>query len=232
METIDVLFYILIPVVAIATIRFRLLTFPAGVGGVVIACLLFYAFGFLGIVLMLSFFILGNAATLYRSSQKKRHVTREGPRKASQVFANAGIAAIIALYVLISNDNASILKLMMAASFAAATSDTLSSELGMLYGKNFFNILSFQNERAGLDGVVSLEGFAFGIIGSGLIAALFCFFEGWNANFFMITIAGFAGNVADSLLGALFERRGKIGNNMVNFLNTVTGAVVVFVLSA
>lgn len=231
METADILFYILVSIAGIATLRFRLLTLPAAVSGVAIAILLFSAFNFLGIVLMLAFFILGNAATLYRRSEKKGRVRDEGPRKASQVFANAGIAAVIALYVLISKESSSIFKLMMAASFASATSDTLSSELGIVYGKNSFNILSFQKERAGLDGVVSLEGFAFGILGSAFIAVLFGFFEGWNVDVLVITAAGFAGNVADSLLGALFERKGKMNNDMVNFLNTVVGVVVAIVLS-
>ena len=37
--------------------------------------------------------------------------------------------------------------------------------------------------------------------------------------------AGIFGMVVDSLLGALFERRGWIGNDSVNFISTVVAAV-------
>jgi len=49
-------------------------------------------------------------------------------------------------------------------------------------------------------------------------------------NFCLIIIAGTAGNLTDSILGAVLERRGIIGNNMVNFLNTLTAALLVIVM--
>jgi uncharacterized membrane protein len=41
-----------------------------------------------------------------------------------------------------------------------------------------------------------------------------------------LLVAGTAGNLADSVLGATLERRGVLDNNTVNFLNTLTGALV------
>jgi uncharacterized membrane protein len=41
-----------------------------------------------------------------------------------------------------------------------------------------------------------------------------------------IIAAGTAGNLSDSVMGALLERRGVIGNNAVNFLNTLIAALV------
>ena len=46
-----------------------------------------------------------------------------------------------------------------------------------------------------------------------------------------IILAGVTGNVVDSVLGASLERKGWIGNNVVNFLNTAVGAGVCWVLS-
>ena len=46
-----------------------------------------------------------------------------------------------------------------------------------------------------------------------------------------IVLAGTAGNLADSLLGALFERGGILNNNAVNFLNTLTAALLGYVLA-
>ena len=35
-----------------------------------------------------------------------------------------------------------------------------------------------------------------------------------------IIVAGFFGTLVDSLLGAVFERRGRLNNDMVNLLST------------
>jgi uncharacterized membrane protein len=45
-------------------------------------------------------------------------------------------------------------------------------------------------------------------------------------NLIWIIIAGTAGNLSDSVLGALLERKNIIGNNAVNFLNTFIAALV------
>jgi uncharacterized membrane protein len=50
------------------------------------------------------------------------------------------------------------------------------------------------------------------------------------------TLAGFLGGLfglfADSLLGATVERRGWLGNDLVNFLSTCVGALAALSISA
>ncbi|HZX59247.1 MAG TPA: DUF92 domain-containing protein, partial [Mucilaginibacter sp.] len=61
------------------------------------------------------------------------------------------------------------------------------------------------------------------IAGSAIIAFIYCLNVG--RTFWLIVLAGTIGNLADSVLGAKYERKGKIGNNTVNFLNTLIAAL-------
>jgi uncharacterized membrane protein len=59
-----------------------------------------------------------------------------------------------------------------------------------------------------------------------LIAVIYIAAYGYSALAWWIVLAGFAGNVADSLLGASLERKGFLKNDQVNFLNTLIAAMV------
>lgn len=209
------------------------LTLTASVTGVLIAVLIYFGAGFPGVVMLAAFFVLGTAVTSYKKKEKlKMRVVdvHEGKRKASQVVANAGVAAILALLNIFTEPGPLVLLAMIAGSFASATSDTFSSELGNVYGRNFYNILTLAKDERGLNGVISLEGTLFGIIGAMIIALIYTLYFGWSFIFFVIVIAGVAGNLLDSLLGALFERKGWLNNDAVNFLNTTAAALLAFLL--
>lgn len=124
-----------------------------------------------------------------------------------------------------------VFNLIIAGSLSAATADTLSSELGNIYGRRYYNILSFKKDQRGLNGVISLEGTLCGVAGSILTGIVYAVGFGWGQSFFWIVIAGTIGNLADSVLGATLERRGYLNNNAVNFLNTLVGAVVCLLLA-
>ena len=207
----------------------RKLTFVAAITGALVACLVFAGAGYTGVAMMTTFFILGSAATSWQRGKKQVFESADdhkNGRTAGQVLANAGVAAIAGILVVLFPSYTHLCVLMMAASFASATADTLSSELGTVYGKRFFNIISLKPDQRGLDGVISLEGTLIGIAGSTIIAVVYAIGFGWNTDLATIIMAGTVGNLADSVLGATLERGNYIGNNTVNFLNTLIAALV------
>ncbi len=227
------LLFILLSVMIMSVAAKKLTPIAAFTGGIIGVCVYIGAH-FTGIAMMGAFFILGTAATSLgiKTKIEKRIAEKDkGQRKASQVIANAGVAAIIGLMVYFFPERLILLHLMMAASFSSATADTLSSELGNVWGRRFYNILSFKKDERGLDGVVSLEGTLAGICGSFVIALIFMIGFGWKVWFcLIILLSGTMGNLSDSLLGAALERKGYLKNDAVNFLNTLIAAVVALVL--
>jgi len=202
----------------------------AGVAGVLVSIAIYKGTGYTGLICLAVFFLLGTLATKWQIHKKQQLGLAEqnkGKRNAGQVMANAAMAGILGLFAWLFPVYASECTLLVAACFSSATADTLSSEMGNLYGKHLYNILSFKKDIRGQNGVVSLEGTMCGLAGSSVIALIHAAGMGWHTGqFIIIVIAGTVGNLVDSLLGASLERKHIIGNNIVNFLNTFAAALV------
>jgi uncharacterized protein (TIGR00297 family) len=227
------LVYIFLIVGMILSTWFKKLTIRAAITGGLTGLLIYQGAGLTGLAILTLFFILGSGATGWQMRSKQQIGAAEkdkGRRTAGQVIANGGIAALLGAIMWRMPEAVASHRIMMAGSLAAATADTLASELGTVYGKRFYNIITFKKDERGLDGVVSLEGTLIGIIGAALIAIVYSVGFGWSINFLCIVIGGAVGNLADSVLGATLERKHLIGNNVVNFLNTLIGALVCLLL--
>jgi uncharacterized protein (TIGR00297 family) len=92
------------------------------------------------------------------------------------VLANGGVAALCGLLIWLIPSPGYPLIILLAAALSSATADTLSSELGTVYGRRFYNIISFKPDEKGRDGVISLEGTMTGIAGSAVIAVIYVLF--------------------------------------------------------
>lgn len=211
------------------SIWFRKLSVAGALTGGCVGWLVYKGGGITGLLMLAAFFIAGTLATAIGRIEKERLGIAEknkGQRTAGQVLANGGVAALAGLLAWNNPHQMVMWQLAAAAALSSASADTLSSELGSVYGKRFYNILSFKKNERGLDGVVSFEGTLWGIAGSGMIAVIYLAGYGHSVHAIWIVLAGTAGNLADSILGASFERKGWITNNWVNGLNTLLAAVL------
>lgn len=216
-----------------ASVLAKKLTVPAALTGGLLAVLIFFGQGWTGIALMGSFFVLGTLATSWKKKRKedlKLAQENEGRRNVGQVLANGGAAALIAISSLLFPQHANLFLLMTAAAFSSATADTVSSELGSVYGRKFYDVLTFKKGRRGDDGVISVEGCLAGLLGSIIITVVYAASKGFSSACWWIIVCGTVGNLADSYLGATLERKGIIGNDAVNFFNTVLAALLMLLL--
>lgn len=159
----------------------------------------------------------------YPGKQRLGVAERREGRSASQVLANLAVSALCAgLYSFLHQ---SLFLVAMAAALSEAAADTVSSEIGQAGAQRARLITTWEAVPAGTDGGISLQGTAAGIAAALAIGAV-CVEShllGWR----QATIAacgGVGGMLADSVLGARFERQQKINNDVVNLLSTAIAA--------
>ena len=195
--------------------------------GVVVAFILIVTAGFAGFVPLLTLFGLTVAATRWGRRRKERLglAERSGGRTGSQVLANLGAAACCALPVLWFPEFSELLLTGAMAALAEAAADTVSSEIGEASSRQAYLIVGLRSVPVGTNGAVSLVGTISGFLAACLIAWVSAAsgIVGWN-QLLVIVIAGTAGMIFDSFLGAKWENHGRMGNDAVNFVSTVFAA--------
>jgi uncharacterized protein (TIGR00297 family) len=199
----------------------------------------------------LALFVLAFAVTRFRRSQKEQIGLAESRRGrgASQVAANMGVAALVALtlprnisggggfpyaYVGIHIGHFVILSFAalpaLIAAIAEAAADTVSSEVGQAIGGKPILITNGRPVPPGTDGAITLAGSAAGCLAATLVVFTAVPTLHLNPSQAAIAwIAAIAGLFADSLIGATLERRGWLNNDSVNFLSTAIAALLALV---
>jgi uncharacterized protein (TIGR00297 family) len=213
-------------------------------GAVITACLMFSTASFpyepwrTALMPVMGVFVLTWIGTRLGREQKERLGTaeRRQGRTAAQVAANLGVAALA------SNDFAQswltdtgrfsrvgqapmLLFAVGLAALAEAAADTISSEVGQVWGGQPRMITTLRPVEPGTDGAVSLAGTLAGLAAAGIVSGLGALALGGGWTMFWISCAGGVfGLFFDSLLGATLERRSWLNNDAVNFLSTVSAA--------
>jgi uncharacterized protein (TIGR00297 family) len=196
----------------------------------VLGLLVFFSSNLYWLLLLIFFVLICYIATIAKKEEKiRRHWSvKESIRGENNVVANGIVPIMIAT---LSFLNRPVMGLCYITAIAAASSDTFASEIGIL-SDNVYLITTTKRTRVGTDGGISLLGEGAALLGAFIMALL-----GWLLIFqldpayafralFYPTVFGFLGCQIDSLLGALFERRGSLTKGGVNFLSIAMATLV------
>ncbi|MGD0080644.1 MAG: TIGR00297 family protein [Methanoregula sp.] len=184
-------------------------------------------------MIMLTFFILGSAATRYKFEYKKRigvEQGQSGARGYRNVFANGIVATAAA--VLFGVFQQPVFIVVYVGCVATAAADTVASEIGVTGGIPYM-ITTLKKVPIGTNGGVTLVGETVALLGGFAVSLVALLIGVITPSMLVIcTLAGFAGTNIDSFVGATLENKGFLGNAGTNLLATIGGglfAVAIFI---
>ncbi len=227
-------------VFAVIAKMLRAVTWGGALTGAACAWVIFTRGGPPAFAALASLFVLTFANTRFGYAKKRalRATEGRGGRTASQVLANISVAAgCLALSLRFP-----VFAFAGIAALCEAAADTVASELGKALSAHAFLITSFEKVKAGADGGVTAAGCILGLLASVTVAFSYfaCLYLPWpyqqwmysgrsSRMLLLATLAGYAGMLLDSLMGATLERRGWLNNDGVNFLGTLAAAILMLV---
>ena len=203
-------------------------------------------------LVLMAFFSLGALASKFRYEEKRERGVaepNEGARGTGNVLGNAAVALLAVVGFAAAKTAladgtlfgapvgwirqpfgvplARLLAFAFAGSVAAAMADTMSSEIGGLFDTPRL-VTTLERVEPGTDGAVTWQGELAGVLGSVLTAALAAVGMPLGSSIpvaaGVVTAGGLVGMTVDSVLGATVEGL-RIGNETVNLLATLAGAV-------
>jgi len=151
---------------------------------------------------------------------------RGGRRGPENVWGSAATGLFLAIMTKFNPANIVMLKVGFAASFAAKLADTFGSEIGKRFGKDTYLITSLKKVERGTEGGISIEGTLASVLGSIFMAFIMLFLSIISINHFIVVIvSGFLATLSESIIGAKFQNKYKLSNELVNTIQTSIASV-------
>jgi uncharacterized protein (TIGR00297 family) len=174
------------------------------------------------------FFGVGTLATRFHSARKEaigKAEEKGGRRGAANVLANLSVAAFCALVAGLA-PSGDVFRLAAAAALATALMDTVGTEVGQAVASPTALLPDLRRVPPGTDGAVSVAGTLAGLAAAAVLATA-------GVATFLLTARGAVAVVAAACLGTVLEsllgRAGapwRVSNgHVLNFVNTLAGAV-------
>jgi uncharacterized protein (TIGR00297 family) len=187
------------------------------------------AFGTAPLYLLLwMFFGVGTLVTRFRRARKEAMGKAEekgGRRGAANVLANVSVAAFCALVAGLG-PSGDVFRLAAAAALATALMDTVGTEIGQSIASPTALLPDFRRVPPGTDGAVSVAGTLAGLAAAAVLAA-----AGFATTLLTargavaVLLAACLGTVLESLLGRDGAPWRVSNGHVLNFVNTLAGAV-------
>ena len=187
--------------------------------------------GWISVVIYLLF---GSIVTKigYKFKRKKGIAEKRGGRRGPEnVWGSAATGLFFAIMIKLNFSNLLFYKIGFAASFTSKLADTFGSEIGKRFGGNTYLITSLRKVDRGTEGGISLEGTIASAIGSifmSLIMLLLSIVTTRN-QFLIVSISGFLATISESIIGAKFQEKYKLSNELVNAIQTsISSTLAIF----
>ncbi len=158
---------------------------------------------------------------------------RGGKRGPENVWGSAATGLFFAIMVKLNFTNLVFYKIGFAASFVAKLADTFGSEIGKRFGRNTYLITSFRKVESGTEGGISLEGTAASALGAIFMSLIMFVLNiiSTKYQFLIVASSGFLATISESFIGAKFQDKYKLSNELVNSIQTsISSIIAIFVL--
>ena len=215
-------------VLSVLAYRLRLLTFSGALSSFAVGIIIGFFGSLSWLLVLVSFTFVGFVVTRIDIAEKTRMGLQEGhhgERTHTNVLAVGMPPCVLAVAAFLMGDQYAVAAAIGYISvISVAASDTVASELGVKYEKVWL-ITNFRRVPPGTDGGISVKGTIWAMVGAACASVI-----GWviifpndilNALIMIPILAGFAGCLMDSVLGATLEARGlinKYSNNAITML--------------
>lgn len=196
--------------VSVAGWRVQALSASGAVAAVVVGTSIAVGTSWPGLAVLGTFFVLSSALSRVRV---RDDITEKGSRRdAGQVLANGGVAALVALVGLLGYESLALA--LVAASLAAATSDTWATEIGSTSPTPPRMLVSRREVQRGESGGVTAKGTLAACLGALVIGTVAAVAGGFRFGIVdglaigvLAMLGGIAGAMMDSLAGELAQER-------------------------
>ncbi len=184
--------------------------------------------GWMSIVIYL---LLGSLVTKIGYKFKKEkgiEEKRDGKRGPENVWGSAATGLFFAMMTKLNVANLVFFKIGFAASFSAKLADTFGSEIGKRFGGKTYLITSLKKVERGTEGGISLEGTLASFLGAIFMAFVMLSLSiiSNKYQFIIVSISGFLATISESIIGAKFQNKYKLSNEMVNSIQTSIASVL------
>jgi len=211
--------------------RIPLMTKSGWVSAGILGTILWGCLSWQGWMSVVIYLLFGSLVTKIGFKFKKAQGIAEkrgGRRGPENVWGSAATGLFLAIMTKFNAANVVMFKVGFAASFGAKLADTFSSEIGKRFGKDTYLITSLKKVDRGTEGGISIEGTLASFLGSIFMAFIMLRLSiiSTKYHFIVVAVSGFLATLSESFIGAKFQNKYKLSNELVNAIQTSIASVL------